>query len=78
MSKFANIYIYKQLFVTVEKGMGYRGEIGYQTFLYSNETDIRKVFIFLVEKLPKETTDSTEEALGLYVYISGIKGNCIK
>ena len=45
--------------------MGYRGEIGYQTFLYSNEADIRKVFIFLVEKLPKETSDTTEEPLGL-------------
>ena len=45
--------------------LGYRGEIGYQTFLYSNETEIRKVFIFLVEKLPKAAADVAEETIGM-------------
>ncbi|CAI9731695.1 Hypothetical predicted protein [Octopus vulgaris] len=43
--------------------LGYQGEIGYQTFLYSNETDIRKIFIFLIEKLPKESVGTTDETL---------------
>lgn len=45
--------------------LGYRGEIGYQTFLYSNELEIRKVFMFLVDKLPKDTAETTEEPLGM-------------
>lgn len=35
--------------------LGYTGDVGYQTFLYSNEADVRKVFMFLIEKLPKDT-----------------------
>lgn len=44
--------------------LGYKGEIGYQTFLYSNESEIRKVFMFLVDKLPKDTAETAEEPLG--------------
>ncbi|CAG5075131.1 Similar to v1g180167: Coiled-coil domain-containing protein 22 homolog (Nematostella vectensis) [Cotesia congregata] len=42
--------------------LGYRGDIGYQTFLYSSESDLRRVFMFLIDKLPK---DSEKEANGL-------------
>ncbi|KAL5012891.1 hypothetical protein ScPMuIL_011442 [Solemya velum] len=49
--------------------LGYRGEIGYQTFLYSNESDIRKVFMFLVDKLPKETVEAMDEPLGASVLL---------
>lgn len=45
------------------KDLGYKGEIGYQTFLYSNETDLRKIFLFLFENLPKETEKSLDEPL---------------
>ncbi|XP_046688253.1 coiled-coil domain-containing protein 22-like, partial [Homalodisca vitripennis] len=41
--------------------LGYTGEIGYQTFLYSSEADVRRVFIFLVEKLPKESDKSSSQ-----------------
>lgn len=34
--------------------MGFRGDIGYQSFLYSNVTEVRRVFMFLIERLPKE------------------------
>ncbi|KAE8750456.1 hypothetical protein FOCC_FOCC002750 [Frankliniella occidentalis] len=34
--------------------MGYGGEVGYQTFLYSNEADLRRVLMFLIERLPKD------------------------
>ncbi|WAQ99139.1 CCD22-like protein, partial [Mya arenaria] len=43
--------------------LGYRGDLGYQTFLYSNEADIRKIFMFLVDKLPKEAVEATEETV---------------
>ena len=49
---------------SVLQDLGYQGDVGYQTFLYSNEADIRRIFMFLVEKLPKETTQTSEEPLG--------------
>lgn len=45
------------------KELGYKGEIGYQTFLYSNETDLRKIFLFLFENLPKESEKALDEPL---------------
>nr|XP_026693321.1 coiled-coil domain-containing protein 22 homolog [Ciona intestinalis] len=36
------------------KEAGYRGDVGYQTFLYSAERDVRQIFMFLVEKLPRK------------------------
>ncbi|KAK7503834.1 hypothetical protein BaRGS_00004957 [Batillaria attramentaria] len=50
--------------------MGYRGgDLGYQTFLYSNEAEIRKIFMFLVEKLPKESAQTADEPLGSSVLL---------
>ncbi|PSN38748.1 Coiled-coil domain-containing protein 22 [Blattella germanica] len=46
------------------KNLGYSGDIGYQTFLYSSETDVRRVFMFLIEKLPKESEKSIVEPTG--------------
>lgn len=43
---------------------GYPGDIGFQTFLYSNETDLRKVLMFLIEKLPKEQEQFAHEPTG--------------
>ena len=34
--------------------MGYKHEIGYQTFLYSNETETRRLLTFLIEKVSKD------------------------
>ncbi|XP_053680941.1 coiled-coil domain-containing protein 22 homolog [Anopheles nili] len=43
--------------------VGYRRDIGYQTFLYSNVAEVRRVFMFLIEQLPKDSADSaTPEA----------------
>lgn len=36
------------------KNVGFRGDIGYQTLLYSNTIEVRRVLMFLVESLPKE------------------------
>lgn len=43
---------------TAIKELGYPTEIGYNTFLYSNEADARSLLMWLVEKLPKESADS--------------------
>ncbi|XP_065360857.1 coiled-coil domain-containing protein 22 homolog [Calliphora vicina] len=40
---------------------GYRGDIGYQTFLYPNVVDIRRLFMFLIEQLPKEQIGGLDE-----------------
>lgn len=34
--------------------LGYKGEIGCQSFLYPTEEETRKIFIFMVEQLPKD------------------------
>ncbi|CAL1536601.1 unnamed protein product [Lymnaea stagnalis] len=50
--------------------LGYKGgDLGYQTFLYSNETEIRKIFMFLVEKLPKESSQAADEPMGASVLL---------
>lgn len=49
-------------FANVCQELGYKNEIGYQTFLYSNENDIRRLLIFLVEKLTKDTSTSDTSA----------------
>ena len=46
--------------------MGYRGgeEIGYQTFLYGTEKDLRNIFMFLLDKLPKEKAIQVDQVSG--------------
>ncbi|XP_015255609.1 PREDICTED: coiled-coil domain-containing protein 22 isoform X1 [Cyprinodon variegatus] len=44
--------------------IGYKGEIGYQTFLYSNEPEIRSLLMFLVEKLPRESSEASDQPTG--------------
>lgn len=52
---------------------GYRGDIGYQTFLYSGESDVRKILMFLVEKLPKEEEKFLREPTGSELLLKRIK-----
>lgn len=54
------------------QSLGFRGDIGYQTFLYSNVSEVRRVYMFLIEKLPKESdhqvlSDVSGEFLILFV-----------
>ncbi|KAG2455924.1 CCD22 protein, partial [Polypterus senegalus] len=49
--------------------VGYKGEIGYQTFLYSNEPEIRALLMFLVEKLPRESSESSDQPAGKSVLL---------
>ncbi|XP_037938429.1 coiled-coil domain-containing protein 22 homolog [Teleopsis dalmanni] len=39
---------------------GYRGDIGYQTFLYPNAIEVRRLLMFLIEQLPKDNQTSTD------------------
>lgn len=41
------------------KDLGYKNDVGYQTFLYSNEAELRQVFMFLIERLPNEGRHET-------------------
>uniref|UniRef100_A0A8C5CKP3 Coiled-coil domain-containing protein 22 n=1 Tax=Gadus morhua TaxID=8049 RepID=A0A8C5CKP3_GADMO len=49
--------------------LGYKGEIGYQTFLYSNEPEIRALLMFLVEKLPRESAEASDQPAGKSVVL---------
>ncbi|TSW62373.1 Coiled-coil domain-containing protein 22 [Bagarius yarrelli] len=49
--------------------LGYKGEIGYQTFLYSNEPEIRSLLMFLVEKLPRECAEVSDQPAGKSVLL---------
>ncbi len=51
------------------QGLGYPGEIGYQTFLYSSVKEWRKLLMFLIEKLPKENTQAADEPVGAGVML---------
>ncbi|XP_069741057.1 coiled-coil domain-containing protein 22 isoform X2 [Narcine bancroftii] len=44
--------------------LGYEGDIGYQTFLYSNELELRRLLMFLVEKLPRDGSESPHQSTG--------------
>lgn len=37
------------------KDIGFRGDLGYQMILYSNEIEIRRLLMFLIERLPRES-----------------------
>lgn len=44
---------------TCIQNIGYKSDIGYQTFLYSNEHEIRRLLLYLVEQI---STDSDEKS----------------
>ncbi|CAN8006718.1 unnamed protein product [Ixodes hexagonus] len=44
--------------------LGFKGDLGYQTFLYSSESEMRRIFMFLIEKLPKESEKTVDQQLG--------------
>ncbi|KAH6935766.1 hypothetical protein HPB50_009447 [Hyalomma asiaticum] len=50
--------------------LGFKGDLGYQTFLYSNEAEMRRIFMFLFEKLPKESEKVADQQLGAAALIS--------
>ncbi|XP_049437631.1 coiled-coil domain-containing protein 22 isoform X2 [Epinephelus fuscoguttatus] len=58
--------------------IGYKGEIGYQTFLYSNEPEIRSLLMFLVEKLPRESSEASDQPTGKSVVLQRAIAAAIK
>ncbi|XP_059188978.1 coiled-coil domain-containing protein 22 isoform X2 [Centropristis striata] len=58
--------------------IGYKGEIGYQTFLYSNEPEIRSLLMFLVEKLPRESAEVSDQPTGKSVVLQKAIAAAIK
>ncbi|XP_076596536.1 coiled-coil domain-containing protein 22 [Chaetodon auriga] len=58
--------------------IGYKGEIGYQTFLYSNEPEIRSLLMFLVEKLPREHAEASDQPAGKSVVLQRAIAAAIK
>ena len=44
--------------------------MGYQTFLYSSVKDWRKLLMFLLEKLPKESAQGSDEQTGTGILLS--------
>lgn len=44
--------------------LGFKGDLGYQSFLYSNEVELRRIFGFLIEKLPKDEKPSPAQSTG--------------
>ena len=48
------------------KNLGFRGDIGYQSILYCNETEVRRMLMFLIERLPREGAEvSTNQEIGM-------------
>ncbi|XP_054625737.1 coiled-coil domain-containing protein 22 isoform X2 [Dunckerocampus dactyliophorus] len=58
--------------------IGYKGEIGYQTFLYSSETEIRSLLMFLVEKLPRESAEASDQPTGKSAVLQRAIASAIK
>ncbi|XP_041952855.1 coiled-coil domain-containing protein 22 [Alosa sapidissima] len=58
--------------------LGYKGEIGYQTFLYSNEPEIRSLLMFLVERLPRESAEASDQPAGKSVLLQKAIADQIK
>ncbi|XP_050307884.1 coiled-coil domain-containing protein 22 homolog isoform X2 [Anthonomus grandis grandis] len=47
------------------KEYGFKGDMGYQTILYCNEVEVRRVLTFLLERLPKESNNAeSQEPIG--------------
>lgn len=58
--------------------IGYKGELGYQTFLYSSEPEIRSLLMFLVEKLPRESAETSDQPTGKSVVLERTIAAAIK
>jgi len=52
-----------EIFLLSQK-LGYNGDLGYHSFLYPNEADVRTMFSFLMEKMPKN--EGGEPAEGIF------------
>ncbi|XP_058678285.1 LOW QUALITY PROTEIN: coiled-coil domain-containing protein 22 [Ammospiza caudacuta] len=58
--------------------LGFGGDVGYQTFLYSSEHDVRRLLLFLVEKLPRDEGHRGAETPGKSGLLLGAVGARIR
>ncbi|XP_025935171.1 coiled-coil domain-containing protein 22-like [Apteryx rowi] len=58
--------------------LGFGGDVGYQTFLYSSEHDTRRLLLFLVEKLPRDEAGGGAEPPGKSGALLRAIGACIR
>ena len=49
----------------VPQYFSYKADLGYETFLYSNESEIRRLLMFLVEKLPRARQDADDADISI-------------
>lgn len=45
------------------RDIGYKNDIGYQSFLYGNQHEIRRLLLFLIERIPREDDSNSKELL---------------
>ncbi|RWS23064.1 coiled-coil domain-containing protein 10-like protein, partial [Leptotrombidium deliense] len=55
------------------KEMGYKADLGYQTFLYGSDVELRRLLLFLIEKLPKDEIQVSPVADGQETVLQRIK-----
>src|SRR6218665_2532716 len=41
------------------RDIGFKSDIGYQSFLYGNEHEVRRLLLFLIERIPREDESSS-------------------
>eukprot|EP00049_Salpingoeca_infusionum_P022892 m.9399 g.9399 ORF g.9399 m.9399 type:complete len:644 (-) comp5447_c0_seq1:169-2100(-) len=58
--------------------LGYGAEIGYNSFLYSNENDSRQLLMWLIERLPAASSSAGNEALGNSALFEAAMGQAFK
>lgn len=57
-------YKYATTLSTSIQDLGYKSEIGYQTFMYGNEHEIRRLLLFLIERIPRDDEKTSETREG--------------
>lgn len=71
MSQILSIYV---TYNSTSQDIGYPGDIGYQSLLYPSEADLRRIFMFLIEKLPRDSSPVSDEPLSKWWTVLGVNG----
>jgi hypothetical protein len=60
------------------KAMGFNGDTSFNTFLYPNENDARRMLLFLAERLPKEDEEEEQDVDGADVLLNRSINNALR
>ncbi|EGC29584.1 hypothetical protein DICPUDRAFT_158810 [Dictyostelium purpureum] len=66
------------LIANIIKDLGYRAELSYHNLLYPNVNDIRRIFIFLGQSLPKKEIETASKTMKLEDQICQYLQGCVK